>query len=398
MAERAPSMRSVHLHYDGAPAAIGAPGSRREIPTPALVCDLDLLEANVAAMAAAAEAGGFALRPHAKSHKCAGVAQLQLDAGASGIACAKLAEAEVLVDRLATTATAAAGTARLSVLLTSPVVGSAPARRAAALAGRCTLTVAVDHPDGVRELAGACDRAGTSAGVVCDVDVGLGRTGVTGPDGAVAVATAVASSTALHLDGVQGYAGHLQHVPGREARRAAVVAAGRRLAAVVGALEDAGHEVVLRTGGGTGSFLLDAEQGLLTEIQAGSYVFMDREYRDALGDDPEGRFAQSLTVATTVVSANQEGFVTVDAGLKAMATDAGPPGVVGSPDGVGYAFFGDEHGLVTTTGAVRYARGDRLELVPPHCDPTVDRYDRLWLVRGDVLVGWTPVDARGRST
>ncbi len=393
MAEIAPSMRSVHLHRDDVPAATGAPGSRREVPTPALLCDLDLLEANIATMAAAAKAGGIALRPHAKSHKCAAIAHLQLDAGASGIACAKLAEAEVLVDRLA-----AAGATPVAVLLTSPIVGSRAAGRAAALAGRCRLTVAVDHPDGVRELSDACDRAGASAGTVCDVDVGLGRTGVTGPDGAVAVAAAVTASAALRLDGVQAYAGHLQHVPGRAVRREAVVAADRRLADVVGALEDAGHDVVLRTGGGTGSFLLDAEEGLLTEVQAGSYVFMDREYRDALGDDPEGRFAQSLTVATTVVSANQEGFVTVDAGLKAMATDAGPPTVVGSPDGVGFAFFGDEHGLVTTAGTSRFARGARLELVPPHCDPTVDRYDRLWLVRGDVLLGWTPVDARGCST
>jgi D-serine deaminase-like pyridoxal phosphate-dependent protein len=122
---------------------------------------------------------------------------------------------------------------------------------------------------------------------------------------------------------------------------------------------------------------------------------MDREYRDALGADPEGRFAQSLTIAATVISANQPGFVTVDAGLKAMATDAGVPTVVGRDSE--YAFFGDEHGMVTDGSGGRLRPGDRVDLVPPHCDPTVDRYDRIWLVEGDVLLGWTPVDARGCS-
>jgi D-serine deaminase-like pyridoxal phosphate-dependent protein len=139
------------------------------------------------------------------------------------------------------------------------------------------------------------------------------------------------------------------------------------------------------------------EAGVLNELKVGSYVFMDREYRDALGDDPEGEFAHSLTVATTVVSDNQASFVTVDAGLKSMATEAGPPVVVGRDDDVRYAFFGDEHGLVTRGAGRPFARGDRLDLVPPHCDPTVDRYDVLWLVRGDAVVGATTVDARGRA-
>ena len=123
---------------------------------------------------------------------------------------------------------------------------------------------------------------------------------------------------------------------------------------------------------------------------------MDREYADALGADPEGSFDQSLTIATTVISANQDGFVTVDAGLKSMATDAGPATVVGRPDAP-FAFFGDEQGLVMAGAGFRPARGDRLRLVPPHCDPTVDRHDRLWLTRGDTVLGSVPVTARGRS-
>jgi len=384
------------------PTGGGTPVSRRTVPTPALLCDLDLLTANIARMADLAATAGVALRPHVKSHKTALVARLQLEHGAVGLACAKLAEAEAVVDALAGGPDGDGGgnarDGRVGILLTSPLAGRPSADRAAALAGRCDLTVVADHPDGVDELAAAVRRTGGRLGVLCDVDVGLGRTGVVDPAGARAVARRItAAGPVLSFGGVQGYAGHLQHTAGRAARRDGARDAALRLTAVVDALEADGHEVRLRTGGGTGTSGLDVELGLLNELQPGSYVFMDREYRDALGDDPEGRFHQSLTVATTVVSANQTGFATVDAGLKAMATDTGPPVVVGAAEGVEYLFFGDEHGLVTDCPAGPRHRGDRLELVPPHCDPTVDRYDAIWLVRGDEVVGRADVVARGRS-
>jgi D-serine deaminase-like pyridoxal phosphate-dependent protein len=124
---------------------------------------------------------------------------------------------------------------------------------------------------------------------------------------------------------------------------------------------------------------------------------MDREYRDALGGDHEGRFDQSLTIVTMVISVNQSDFVTVDAGLKSMATDAGSPLVVGHERDSTFAFFGDEQGLVTNSPGIEYRRGERLELVPPHCDPTVDRYDFMWSARGDVVLGVVDIDARGYS-
>ena len=316
---------------------------------------------------------------------------LQLEHGAAGIACAKVAEAEVLVDRLGVPA----GADLVDVLITSPLGGPATAARAAQLAAGCALSVVVDRAAGVEELATAAERAGTSLTVLCDVDVGLGRTGVSGPEGALEVVHAIECHPQLRFGGLQGYAGHVQHTPSRPERRTGAQRAGERLAQVAEALSSEGHAIPIRTGGGTGTAAMEAELGALDEIQAGSYVFMDREYRDALGPDPEGRFAQSLTIATTVISANQPGFVTVDAGLKAMATDAGAPTVVGRDSE--YAFFGDEHGMVTDGSRGRLRAGDRLELVPPHCDPTVDRYDRIWLVEGDVLLGWTPVDARGCS-
>ncbi len=370
--------------------ALGTPGSVDLVPTPALLCDLDLLAANIEAMQRIADAAGIALRPHAKSHKSARIARMQLDAGAVGICVAKVSEAEALV-----AAVEAEGGPPLPLLVTSPLGSGAVASRAIALAGRCDLSLVVDHVDGVMELATAM-AGGPTVTVLCDVDIGLGRTGVTGPGPALEVVARIEDTPSLRFAGVQGYAGHAQHIAGRDFRRRSVDTATNRLTEVIGALETAGHHVELRTGGGTGTGLLDIELGVLTELQVGSYVFMDREYRDALGTDPESRFAQSLTLATTVISSNQPGFVTVDAGLKSMATDAGVPVVVDRPDAT-YAFFGDEQGLIAPSGGWSPVRGDRLRLVPPHCDPTVDRHDRIWLTRADTVVGVAAVTARGRS-
>lgn len=369
------------------------PGSRHRIRTPALECDLDALMANIVHMATFARGAGVALRPHVKSHKSAFIAQLQLDAGAAGLSCAKLSEAEVLISRLNLADT----DHDISILLTSPMAGIANAQRAAALARLCELSVVVDHLDGVTELASAVQLVDATIGILCDVDVGLKRTGVRGPNEALAIAERVAASPRLHFAGVQGYAGHVQHVAGRELRQEANSASMKMLAHVIDALEAHGHQVALCTGGGTGTSTIDVEIGLLNELQVGSYVFMDREYRDALAGDQEGEYLQSLTIVTTVISANQDRFVTVDAGLKAMATDAGTPTIVGHEGTAEFQFFGDEHGLVTNDAAGPFQRGERLALVPPHCDPTVDKYDSIWLVRGDEVVDEIDVTARGCS-
>jgi D-serine deaminase-like pyridoxal phosphate-dependent protein len=372
---------------------LGEVNSRRLIATPALVCDLIALRSNIERMARLARDAGVALRPHVKSHKSAYIAREQLRSGAVGLSFAKLGEAEAIVERLRDDS----DPHPVSVLLTSPLVGRPSAERAAELAARCDLIVVVDHCDGVDELEAAAIAAGTTLSVLCDVDVGLGRTGVIGAAEALAVAERVNVATRLRFKGVQGYGGHLQHISGREHRREATRASTKRLADVIDALESAGFTVTIRSGGGTGTMGIDVEIGVLNELQTGSYVFMDREYRDALGEDPEGRFAQSLTLVTTVISANHEGYVTVDAGLKSMATDAGPPLVVGHENTTTYQFFGDEQGMVTSDQRHQFRRGERLELVPPHCDPTVDRYDVIWLVHDDVVVDVLGVTARGRS-
>jgi D-serine deaminase-like pyridoxal phosphate-dependent protein len=377
--------RADRPHVALALAALGQPGSRERIPTPAAVLDLEAFEANLAEMAARAEAAGLALRPHAKSHKCAAVAQRQLAAGAVGVCCAKLAEAEAL---------AAAGVG--AILVTSPIAGPAQAARAAALAAQIPdFRIVVDHPDGAAELAAA---AQGQIQVLIDVDPGFGRTGVASPEQGVAVFRAIAAQGALTFLGVQCYGGSWQHMAGANARAAAVADGMARLKAVIAALTAAGAQVGVVTGGGTGTFAADVAQGLLTEVQPGSYAFMDREYRDSLGADPDGAFAQSLTIAATVITANQPKWVTVDAGLKAFATD-GPLPVAATAKfaDVLYRYFGDEHGLLMRPEGAPVVRGERVHFVPPHIDPTLDRYDLIHVVRGDVLVDLWPLEARGAS-
>jgi D-serine deaminase-like pyridoxal phosphate-dependent protein len=367
------------------PNLIGQAGSRDRIPTPAAVLDLDAFERNVAKMASRAKAAGLALRPHAKSHKCSAVALRQIEAGAVGICCAKLAEAEAM---------AAAGVAR--ILITSPIAGAFQADRAARLAqDLADFRIVVDHVDGARELGAA---ALGPMQVLIDVDPGMGRTGVASAEQAVEVARVIAAQPNLKLIGVQCYGGHWQHMEGANARAAAVADGMAYLQTVIAALRQAGADIQVVTGGGTGSFAADAAQAVLTEIQPGSFAFMDREYRVALKDDPDGAFEQALTIAATVITANQPKWVTVDAGLKAFATD-GPLPLPATPKFAtcAYRFFGDEHGMLMRPKDGEVARGERVDFVPPHVDPTLDRYDVLHMVRDDVLVEIAPIEGRGAS-
>ena len=369
-------------------ALVGQPGSRWRIPTPAAVIDLDAFDRNVARMAGRARAAGLALRPHAKSHKCAALARRQIAAGAVGVCCAKLAEAEAL---------SAQGIG--GILITSPLAGEPSAARAARLAGiDPDFAVTVDHADGAAEIGQAARAAGVTVRVVLDVDLGMGRTGVASVAQAVDVGAAIAAQSALKLVGLQGYGGHWQHMAGANQRAAAVADGIGRLSEVAAALRAQGHVFSLVTGGGTGTFSADAAHGVLNEIQAGSYALMDREYREALGEDDDGAFETSLRVQARVISANAERWVTVDAGLKAFATDGPDPEPLGEAwAGSKYRFFGDEHGMVTRPRHRAVARGERVEFTAPHCDPTIDRYDLLHLVRGDVLADLVRVEGRGAS-
>ncbi|THD57958.1 alanine racemase [Phenylobacterium sp.] len=366
-------------------ALIGQPGSRAQIPTPAAVLDLDAFERNIAKMAARAKAAGLALRPHSKSHKTSAIAHRQIEAGAVGICCAKLAEAEAM---------AAAGVD--AILVTSPIAGAGQAERAAALAQTVAdFRIVVDHSDGAAELGAA---AQSPIQVLIDVDPGMGRTGVHDAAQAVEVFHTIAAQPNLTFLGVQCYGGHWQHIAGANARAAAVADGMAYLTSVIAALRAAGAKIGVVTGGGTGSFAADAAQGVLTEVQPGSYPFMDRDYREALQDDPDGAFEQSLVIATTVITANHPDWVTVDGGLKAFSTD-GPLPVPLTPkfSASTYGYFGDEHGRLRRPDGALVARGERVDFAPGHIDPTLDRYDIIHMVRGDVLVEIAPVEARGAS-
>ena len=367
---------------------IGQPGSRRHIPTPAAIVDVDALISNVQRMQGRVDTCGVALWPHAKTHKSAAIAEIQFAAGAVRICVAKVGEAEAL-----------AAVAPLPLLVTSPITSLGAIERIVKLAATKIddLLVVVDHLDQVDALAAQAVRSGVRLGMIIDLDVGLGRTGATNPADAAAIAARIARSPSLELVGVQGYGGHWQHLHGAETRRGKVVKGMARLTSAIQAIVGSGTDVGIRTGGGTGTVAADLELGVLNALQAGSYVFMDGQYLDALGDDEDGRFCCALTISTTVVSANQPRFVTVDAGLKSMATDASTPVPVGLP-GSTFKFFGDEHGMISVPAEGPMPRlGDRLELLTPHCDPTIDRYDVLHVVRNDTLIGVIPVDGRGRS-
>jgi D-serine deaminase-like pyridoxal phosphate-dependent protein len=350
------------------------PMHRADLPTPALLLDVAAMDRNIAAMAAFAGARGLALRPHAKTHKSGEIARRQIAAGAAGICCAKLGEAEAL---------AAEGVG--DIHLTSPVVTRGGIARLAALAAKIRLSVVADHPDIVRALAGC------GATVFVDVDPGKHRTGVTSPQAAVALAQAIAEA-GLTLGGVQYYCGSEQHIARFADRQAAITEKTDYLRTVLAALAAAGFAIPVVTGAGTGTFAIDAELGVLTELQVGSYIFLDREYRDCELAGP--RFEQALWVDSTVVSANTPGMVTIDAGLKSFATDAGVP--VPASGTARYAFMGDEQGALI--GGDLPGLAERVTLVPPHCDPTVNLYDAYHLVAGDTVTGAWPVTARGRST
>jgi D-serine deaminase-like pyridoxal phosphate-dependent protein len=185
---------------------------------------------------------------------------------------------------------------------------------------------------------------------------------------------------------------------GADKRRAAVHAGMARLTEAVEALRGAGQACPLVTGGGTGTVAADLELGVLNELQCGSYVFMDNQYADALGEDPDGAFATSLFVQAQVISLNASRWVTVDAGLKAFATDGPPPRPTTAPFAEdAYFFFGDEHGGLMRPDEAALRHGQRVELRVPHCDPTVDRYDAFHLVRGDTLEAIVPIEAARRS-
>lgn len=369
---------------------IGKPGSRAALATPALVLDLDLFERNLALMAEHCKAKGLNLRPHSKTHKSADIARLQIEAGALGVCAAKLGEAEAL---------GAAGIQ--SVHLTSPVVTDQGIVRLMALNNQISdLMTTVEDMGVAARLGAAAQATGKPLNVIIDLDVGTHRTGIPWGPEALALTVAVARTEGLVYRGIQGYAGHVMHIEDFAERSQASVKSMDILAEAKKVLSAKGLEPEIITGGGTGTYNIDADIGVLTELQAGSYLFMDRQYNDVpLANGQSMPFETSLTVQTTVISSNTPGLVTTDAGFKSFAADADAPMLVsGAPEGSKYFFFGDEQGgILGNAEEPSLALGSVVNCITPHCDPTVNLYDVYHCVRDDELEAIWDVTTRGRS-
>ncbi len=364
-----------------APAAPGQPLA--DVDTPALLLDLDAFERNLATMTAAVRPFGVRLRPHAKSHKCAEIARRQIAAGAVGVCVQKSSEAEALV---------AGGVP--DVLIANEVVGRGKLARLAQLGRSAQIGVCVDDAEVVADLDAAARGAGSRLDVYVEVNVGANRCGVEPGAPALRLAQIVSGSANLRFAGLQAYHGAAQHLRTVAERRAAIAQAVEKAGDTRRLIEDAGLACDIVTGAGTGTFIYEGTSGVYDELQPGSYVFMDADYnRNSWDGFP--RFEQSLFIWATVMSAPTPERVVVDAGLKAHSFDSGMPQVVGRP-GVEYARPSDEHGVLKVAPGARAPRlGDKLRLVPGHCDPTVNLYDWLVCYRGERVEAVWQVTARG---
>jgi D-serine deaminase-like pyridoxal phosphate-dependent protein len=284
-------------------------------------------------------------------------------------------------------------------LITSPVVTPQAIARLVTLHERIgDLRVVADNPDNVAALAAAAKEASRPLPVFVDIDPGIRRTGVSSTEAAVALARQIAQSSSLTFAGVQFYCGAQQHIEKHEDRRAAIEERTAYLSSVIAALDAAGLKPAVVTGGGTGTHRIDAALGVLTELQTGSYVFMDKQYLDCdLNGEGKPPFETALFIDTHVISANAPGMGTLDAGFKALSTDGGNPQIVeGAPASAAFFFMGDEHSALIAMGH-EFRVGDAVTLTAPHCDPTVNLYDAYHVVRGGDLIDIWPVSARGRS-
>jgi D-serine deaminase-like pyridoxal phosphate-dependent protein len=362
--------------------------SKWELDTPALMIDLDKLEKNIATMRTSLAGTGVAIRPHAKTHKSGEIARLQTAAGAIGICAAKLSEAEAL---------AADGVHK--ILLTTANVSRPKIQRAMNLRKKNRqLIQAVDHPQNARDLDDAAKAAGITADVVVDVAVET-RSGVPPGEQALALAQLVDKLPNLNFRGMLAYDGGAQHITGYKARRDQSLGRYENAVKTYERMKASGLNMEIFSGGGTGTYdIMTAVPGF-TDVQAGSYVFMDAQYLEignAKGDIFTD-FAPSLTVMTTVLNAYFPNQLTTDAGAKALTLNKPNPIVIGEP-GFRYTAGSDEFGSIRYDTANRtYKVGDKLELIVPHCDPVVNEYDVFYGVRNDRVETVWPVTARGKS-
>ena len=365
-----------------APAAVGM--RLEEVDTPALVIELDAFERNLDRLMEAVAGRGVRVRAHAKTHKCPQIARLQVAAGAVGVCCQKVSEAEAMVE---------GGIG--DVLVSNEVVGATKLARLAALARRAKIGVCVDQGENVRGLEAAAAGADVLLDAYIEIEIGMGRCGVAPGEPALALARAIAACPHLRFAGLQAYHGRAQHVRSMAERRAAIESAAAAVRRTRDFFSRNGIPCPVVTGAGSGTFLFEVESGVYDEIQPGSYVFMDADYARNEWADPLPRFEHALFVLATVMSRPAPQRAVVDAGLKASSVDSGLPLVWQRP-GLAYARASDEHGVIDiANGAEAPALGAKILLIPGHCDPTVNLYDWYVCMRDGRVEALWPITARG---
>jgi len=366
------------------PAEIGMPLD--EVDTPALVVDLDAFERNLRGLPERISGSPVRIRPHAKTHKCPMIALKQIELGAVGVCCQKVSEAEAMVY----------GGVK-DVLVTNEIVGRQKLQRLMSLAHTAHIGVCADDAGQVGALDTAAGDAGITLPVYLEVNMGGNRCGVEPGEPALQLATQIAEAPHLTFAGLQAYHGSAQHLRGWDERRQAIAQATEKAGRTRDLLARNGIQCSTITGAGTGTFEFESASGVYTELQCGSYIFMDADYGRNLDRDgtPIKGFESSLFVWATVMSRPTEDRAIVDAGLKALGFDSGPPLVCDEPAAT-YERASDEHGRLGISGATNRLRiGDKVRLIPGHCDPTVNLYDWYVCVRGNRVEQLWPITARG---
>jgi 3-hydroxy-D-aspartate aldolase len=361
-----------------------------DIQTPALVLDLDALERNIKKMGDYAAAHGMRHRVHGKMHKSVDVAKLQERlGGAVGVCCQKVSEAEVFVRggiKDVLVSNQVRDPMKIDRLAQLPTLGS-------------RIIVCVDDLANVAELSAAAQRHGTQLEVFVEIDCGAGRCGVTTTEAVVEIAQAVDAAEGLKFTGIQAYQGAMQHMDSYEDRKAKLDVAIAQVQDAVEGLKAAGIACELVSGGGTGSYYFESNSGVYNELQCGSYAFMDADYGRILDKDgkriDQGEWENAFFILTQVMSHAKADKAIVDAGLKAQSVDSGLPVIFGRDD-VEYVKCSDEHGVVADPDG-KLAVGEKLRLVPGHCDPTANVHDWYVGVRNGKVETLWPVSARGKA-
>ncbi len=363
--------------------------SKWDLDSPALCLDLDKMEKNIKAAHEGLKGTGVGVRPHFKTHKCPALAKLQMKAGAIGVCAAKLSEAEVIFDNGID-----------QILMTGVNVTVSKIQRAMALRKKTSGFIqSVDNPQNAQDLNDAAKAAGVIADVVVDLDV-IKRSGVLNGAPALALAQLIDKLPNLRFKGVLAYDGYGQHVKGYEARKANAIKVFEPILESYDLMKKAGLNMEIFSAGGTGTYNIMPFVPHITDVQVGSYLFMDRQYLNIGGKNNETMyddFAPSLTVLTTIINTNFTGRLTTDAGSKAFTLNKPNPLVIGEPD-FDYSAGSDEYGMISYTNSNKtYKVGDKLEAIIPHCDPAVNEYDFMFGIRNDKVESILPILARGKS-